>query len=115
MADLPPLLVMLGVLVLLLLPIIIGIARATTLFVLRAQNGKLTLVRGRLPQALFDDLEDVARRERLDGVEVRAIVEGGEPRLQVKGSVSPGAEQSLRNVLGRFRLTQIRTGKLRAR
>lgn len=100
---------------LLVLPIVIGIARGTTLFVLRARAGKLELVRGRLPQALFDDLDDVARRERLHGVEVRAVVEGGEPRLTIKGSVSPGVEQSLRNVLGRFRLMQIRTGNLRAR
>ena len=101
-------------LLVLALPLAFAIMRSNELFVLRAQSGKLELARGRLPQALFSELADVAARQRLDGLELRAVVEGGVPRLVVRGSISEAAEQQLRNVLGRFRLTQIRSGRLRA-
>jgi hypothetical protein len=90
------------------------VARANELFALRARAGKFELVRGRLPQALFSELSDVAERQKLDAVEVRAVVESGAPRLVVRGAISEAAEQQLRNVLGRFQLRQIRSGKLRA-
>lgn len=96
------------------LPLAWAIARSNELFVVRARAGRLELVRGRLPQALFRELSDVAERQRLDGVEVRAVVEGGVPRLMVRGPIGEAALQQARNVLGRFQLSQIRTGKLRA-
>jgi len=96
------------------LPLAFAIARSNELFVLRARAGKLELRRGRLPQALFSELGDVAERQKLDGIELRAVVEGGAPRLRVRGSIGEAHEQQLRNVLGRFQLSQIRTGRLRA-
>jgi hypothetical protein len=88
--------------------------RANELFLLRARGGRFELVRGRLPHAMLSDLDDVASRARLDAVEVRAFVEGGMPRVQVSGPGADGVEQSLRNVVGRFQLTQIRSGTRRA-
>jgi len=88
--------------------------RANELFVLRARGGKFELVRGRLPHAMLSDLDDIASRAKLDGVEVRAFVEGGTPRVQSSGQGAAAVEQSLRNVVGRFHLTQIRAGKRRA-
>jgi hypothetical protein len=87
--------------------------RHRELFRLVAQHGKLSLERGRLPPALLDELDDVARRERLHDVVICAIVEGGQPRLVVEGDAK-SAEQALRNVLGRFTLQQIRVGRRRA-
>jgi hypothetical protein len=86
---------------------------ARELFRLSARRGELSLERGRLPQALFEELADVARRERLHDVTIRAVVEGGKPRLIVEGD-GKGAEQPLRNVLGRFNLQQIRSGRRRS-
>jgi hypothetical protein len=88
--------------------------RANELFVLRAREGKFELVRGRLPHAMLHDLDDVATRAKLAEVEVRAFVEGGAPRVQVRGPGAEAVEQSVRNVVGRFHLTQIRSGKRRA-
>jgi hypothetical protein len=96
-------------------PLVFSILRSTELFVVRASAGKFELVRGRMPPALKSELDDIARRNELDGAEVRAIVEGGAPRLLFKGSISAGAEQQLRNVVGRFRLVQLRGGSLRPR
>ncbi len=88
--------------------------RANELFLLRARGGSFEVVRGRLPHAMLSDLDDVASRAKLDGVEVRAFVEGGTPRVQVHGPGADAVEQSLRNVVGRFHLTQIRSGTRRA-
>jgi hypothetical protein len=101
-------------LLLLALPLVIAIARSNQLFVLRARAGKLELTRGRLPQALFSELADVAERQRLDGIEIRVVVEDKKPRLLVSGTIGEAPLQQLRNVLGRFQTSQIRTGKLRA-
>ena len=102
------------ILVVLALPLAIAIARSNQLFVLRARAGKLELVRGRLPKALFRELDDIAARQKLDGIDVLAVVEGGVLRLVVRGSIADAPAQQLRNVLGRFQLSQIRTGNLRA-
>lgn len=97
-----------------LLALWLAARRHQRLFVLRAERGRLKLVAGRMPPLLFDEFEDIVRRARLDGVTVRVLVEDGEPRLYVDGP-GQGVEQSLRNVLGRFPLTRIRTGTRRAR
>jgi hypothetical protein len=105
-------LLLLGVL---LLPIARGLGLAGELFRVRAQYGALTLERGRLPPKLFAELSDIAVRERLHDVIVRAVVEGGRPRLILQGKTGHSAEQPLRNVLGRFTLAQLRSGSLRAK
>lgn len=86
--------------------------RATELFRLSVTHGQVRLERGRLPRPLFDELSDVIRRERLQQAEIRVVLEAGAPRLLLEAE-SRGAEQALRNVLGRFTLTQIRTGRMR--
>ncbi len=91
-----------------------ALSQARELFRLSVRHGELSLERGRLPPVLFQELADVARRERLHEVVIRAVVEGGKPRLLVEGDAK-GAEQPLRNVLGRFTLQQIRAGRRRSR
>lgn len=102
----------LALLVAFLLYALRAFALARELFRISARNGELSLVRGRLPPALFDELADVARRERLHDVVIRAVVEGGKPRLLLEGDAK-NAEQPLRNVIGRFTLQQIRSGRRR--
>lgn len=92
-----------------------SLRRANELFAVSAQAGKLELLRGRLPQALFADLADIAEREQLDGVELRVVSESATPRLAWSGEPHPAAEQAARNVIGRYDLTRIRSGRLRAR
>jgi uncharacterized protein DUF3634 len=92
-----------------------ALRRANELFALSARAGKLTLVRGRLSPALLSELADIGRRERLDNVEIRVFSESGVPRLVLSGAVNSAAEQALRNVLGRYPVAQIRTGRVRAR
>ncbi len=99
----------------LVLPLARGLWLATELFRLSARHGELTLERGRLPPALFSELSDIAQRQRLHGVEIRVVLAGGVPTLSVSGDSANAAAQPLRNVLGRFTLTQLRSGRLRAK
>lgn len=92
-----------------------ALRRATELFALNARSGKLELLRGRLSPLLFSEFADIAARERLDGTEIRVLSESGSPRLLLRGTPNPSAEQALRNVLGRYPVAQIRAGRLRAR
>jgi len=92
-----------------------ALRRANELFALRARAGKLQLLRGRLSPALFSELAAIAARERLDDSEIRVLSEAGSPRLLLRGEPKPALEQALRNVLGRYPVSQIRAGRLRAR
>jgi hypothetical protein len=92
-----------------------ALRRANELFALSARAGKLELLRGRLSPALFAEFADVAERDRLDQVEIRVLSESGVPRLHLVGAPRPASEQALRNVLGRYPVSQIRAGRLRAR
>jgi len=105
----------LGAVCLILLAFGVALRRANELFALRARAGKLELRRGRLSPALFAEFSDIAQREQLDGAEIRVLSEAGSPRLLVQGSSNPALEQALRNVLGRYPVSQIRAGRLRAR
>ena len=105
----------LGLPCLILLAFGFALRRANELFALSARAGKLELIRGRLSPALFSEFADIATRDRLDGVEIRVLSESGSPRLLLRGEPNPAAEQALRNVLGRYPVSQIRTGRLRAR
>lgn len=95
-------------LVLAAIPLAIAIFRSNELFVLRVRRGKVELVRGRLPPALLADLQDVFERTTSDA-EVRVVSEQQRPRAIVRGAKEPIA-QHVRNVVGRFRVAQIRSG-----
>ena len=87
----------------------------TELFRIRATDSKLALERGRLPPALFDEIADIVHLYRVQSAVIRAVLSGGRARLVFEhdGS-SAGAEQPLRNVIGRFTVTQLRSGWKRA-
>ncbi len=102
----------------LLLPIAYGLRRANELFVLAVRGSALVILRGRLPPALFADLEEIVVRGRWGDAEIRVVSESGVPRLTVDGGASGAVhlalEQAARNVLGRFSVAQIRAGRRRA-
>jgi len=105
----------LGLVCLLLFGFGYAMRRANELFALSARAGKLELLRGRLSPALFSEFADIAARERLDGTEIRVLSESGSPRLVLRGQPNTAVEQAFRNVLGRYPVSQIRAGRLRAR
>lgn len=87
----------------------------TELFRIRVREAELRLERGRLPPALFDEIADIVRLQRVGSATIGAVLSGGSVRLVFEhDGQSAAAEQPLRNVLGRFTLTQLRSGRRRA-
>jgi hypothetical protein len=76
-------------------------------------EGKPRLVKGRMPHRLHHDFEDVLSDHAIERADVRIVVEGGRPRLSARG-LDDGREQQLRNVLGPWKVAQIRAGRRQA-
>lgn len=103
-----------GLLILLVLgvPLARAILRHNELFCVELRGGGLSVVRGRLPQRLFDELFDVLRRGRVRDARLKVVTEEGHPRLMVVGGDIPDDTlQALRNVVGTYRAQQIRAGR----
>jgi hypothetical protein len=96
-------------------PLVLAIVRANELFLLRVRDGGVRLVRGRVPPRLFDDVADVVRKPAVVRADLRAVNEGGRPRLYADGELSPEHKQRLRNVIGAWTVQQIRTAPRRPR
>jgi hypothetical protein len=101
---------LLAALGLLLVPLIISIRRATELFVVRIRAGEAHLFRGRIPQALLDEIGDVVRSPRVTEAELRVVRSSGRPELSARGALGPDQLQQLRNVLGRYSVQRIAAG-----
>jgi hypothetical protein len=98
------------ILVVLSVPLALALRRATELFVVEVRQGKPRFVRGRMPQALFDDIADIVARPKVRRAVLRAVKESGRARLYVSGKVGDAQVQRLRNVVGRHSAEQIRAG-----
>ncbi|HMJ56007.1 MAG TPA: DUF3634 family protein [Polyangiaceae bacterium] len=94
-------------------PLVLALVRANELFFVRVRDGKVRIVRGRVPARLFDDLADVVQKPAVTHADLRAVNEGGRPRLYAEGELSPEHKQRLRNVIGAFTVQQIRTAPRR--
>lgn len=91
-----------------------ALRRATELFALRVEHGTVEVVRGRLPPRLLDEVGDVLRRSGVRSATIRAVVDGGAARVVATG-LGEGDLQAVRNVVGTFRLSQIRAGQRTSR
>ena len=96
-------------------PLAVALRRSTELFVLEVDAGTARLRRGRLPQRLLNDINDVVGRPPVARAQVRVVVDDGQPRVMIRGSLPQAQVQQLRNVVGCYRTAQIRAGQRRAR
>ena len=102
--------------VLLLLALLRAAALGTELFRVEVRGGRVELERGRLPAALLAEIEDVVRLYGLQQARISAVLSGGAAKLRFEhDGAAAAAEQPLRNVLGRFTVTQLRSGERKAR
>jgi hypothetical protein len=111
----PTELALLLLLVALAIPFGIAISRSTELFVIKVREGKVEVVRGRLPPRLFEDIEDVLKRPPVEHGQLRVVAEQTRPKVRVTGTISEVQAQRIRNVVGRFDIAQIRSGRRRRR
>ena len=82
--------------------------RARTVARCRVAGGDLAVIRGALPTRVTSELRDVVKRNKVDTVTFDIVREDGRPRLVLHGEVSAAAAQQLRNVVGRFKLAELR-------
>lgn len=104
-------LVAIAILVVLAVPFFLALSRASNLFEIEVRNGRARHVSGRLPQRLFNDIDEIVRRPAIEQCRIRCIGEGGSPRVVVRGKISDEQLQRLRNVVGKYQVGQIRAGK----
>jgi hypothetical protein len=96
------------VLLALLSPLVVALMRANELFYLRLREGRLRVARGRIPQALLDDIADVLRDPPVAEGSVRGVSEDGRAVLYAEGELSEGQRQRLRNVVAQWPVVRIR-------
>lgn len=98
-------------LLVLMIPLVVAIIRANELFVVRADGGRVVVVRGKIPQGLVNELADVlCRSQRPSPVVVRGVSEDGRVRLYPAGELSDAEKQQLRNVIASWPVVRVRNG-----
>jgi hypothetical protein len=98
-----------------LIPLVISVRRSTELFRIKVRDGKARFVRGRMPQSLLSDVEDVVRSPPIERAELWAVRRSGKAHLETKGELSAEQRQRLRNVVGLYSLQRILAGARPAR
>ncbi len=95
--------------------LVLLVRNATMLFVAEVRDGRIVRARGRLPQGLARDLEDVAGLRPVRNARLRAVVSDRRPSLRVSGDVREHELQRMRNVLGTWQLARIRAARYRSK
>jgi hypothetical protein len=103
MSLLIPILMLLGT-----IPLVVALLRANELFYLRLRSGRLTLVRGRIPQQLLNDLAEVLRDPEVAEGSLRGVVEDRRVRLYAEADLTDAQRQRLRNIVGGWPVARVR-------
>jgi hypothetical protein len=96
------LIITLAVIALPLLWLTVLARRNLRLFSIVVENGRLTQVRGRLPQRLLDDILDVIAREKPNQLRLVCRLEGGQAVLDFSEGTDLGLRQVFRNLVGEY-------------
>lgn len=92
------------------IPLAVAIYRSNELFRVDVRNGVGELSRGRIPQRLLDDVNEIMRRPVVKRAVLRVVKEDGRARVIVAGDVAEGQRQQLRNVVGTWEIAKLRAG-----
>lgn len=79
--------------------VLVALSRANEIFCVSVRDGRCMVVRGAVPPSVLREIREVARRAGIRSGTIRAVKEGGRPRLVTRG-VDPGSTQRLRNAVG---------------
>lgn len=98
----------LAIVVTVIAALVISADRRRTIAIVVLERQTANVTRGRLPPRVLAEIRDVAERNRLTRGKVSIRRESGEVRLDLHGIDDPRVQQQLRNVIGRFRLAELR-------
>lgn len=95
--------------------LIVGLGRATELFVLVTRAGRVEVLRGRVPPRLLRDISDVVRSAGFRRqARLRVVVEDGRAVWRYAGDPLPApVKQRLRNILALWPVAKIRAAPKR--
>lgn len=82
--------------------------RVNELFCVSVRNGRVLVVRGRVPAGLLSDIRDVVSRPVVSRGTVRATKQEHGARLVVSGAIDEGREQRLRNIFRLYPVSNLR-------
>jgi hypothetical protein len=77
------------------------------LFCVSVRDGRVLVLRGRIPAGLLSDIRDVVERPAVARATIRAMKDSGSARLTVSG-MDEGRAQRLRNVFGLYPISRLR-------
>lgn len=100
-------------LLVLAIPAVVVLMRANELFLLRIHGGKVRLSRGRIPQALLNDLAEIVADPPLEEGSLRGVVEDRRVRIYPEGELSDGQRQRIRNVIAAWPPAKVRNAPKR--
>jgi hypothetical protein len=81
--------------------------RQRELFFLSIRDGRVLVVRGRIPQPLLNDFHDVVRRAAVHRGWIRVLRDEGGAALGTSG-LDEGSEQRMRNILRVYPVSNLR-------
>jgi len=96
------------ILLLLGIPLVVALMRANELFLVRVREGRVRVVRGRIPQALLNDFAEILRDPPMENGSLRGVVEDRRLRIYPEGELSEGQKQRIRNVVAGWPVAKIR-------
>jgi hypothetical protein len=87
-------------------------SRANELFCLSVRDGRVLVVRGRIPGGLLSDIRDVVTKPVVSRATIRATKAQQGARLVVSGAIDEGREQRLRNIFRLYPLSNLRAAPI---
>lgn len=85
--------------------------RMNEIFCVSVRDGRVLLVRGRIPAAVMHGFADVVRRQNVARGTIRAVAGQAHARLAISG-IDENTAQRLRNVFGHHPVQRLRGAKL---
>lgn len=90
------------------IPLVVALMRANELFFIRVRNGKVRVVRGRIPQKLLNDFAEIVRDPPMEEGALRGVSEDRRVRIYPEGELTDGQKQRIRNVVAGWPVAKIR-------
>src|SRR5579859_2135991 len=84
------------------------LTRMRELFMVSVRNGKVLVVRGRVPGAMLHEIADAVSRPRVRRATIKAYKTETGSRLRFSGDLDEGRQQRMRNVFALYPASQLR-------
>lgn len=91
--------------------VLVALSRANEIFCVSIRNGRCMVVRGAVPPSVLREIAEIARRAKIRRGTVKAVKEGGRPRLVTSG-VDAAVTQRLRNAVGAQGFGQLKASQV---